>query len=277
METRSSLSRSLHTNRGLEKLEPYEGKLSCTVLRGEEGSNALDLPDRSHIGNKISQRWGYVAERLFIDDEEVKNSPKQMFGEYGAGDIKYKDINGDMIIDENDQVPIGYPTTPEIIYGFGLTAGYKNFDFSFFFQGSARSSFWIDPVATAPFVSNSSLTGNNQRALLQYWADSHWSEDNRNIYALWPRLSASANENNQQVSTWFMRDGSFLRLKSVEFGYSLPQKWIRPMSLSNVRFYLSGTNLLLFSKFKMWNPEMAGNGLSYPLQRVFNFGVSVEF
>lgn len=74
-----------------------------------------------------------------------------------------------------------------------------------------------------------------------------------------------------------MRDGSFLRLKSVEFGYSLPQKWIRPMSLSNVRFYLSGTNLLLFSKFKMWDPEMAGNGLSYPLQRVFNFGVSVEF
>ena len=242
-----------------------------------EEPDYVDTPWRSHIGNKISQRWGYVAERLFIDDEEVKNSPKQMFGEYGAGDIKYKDINGDMIIDENDQVPIGYPTTPEIIYGFGLTAGYKNFDFSFFFQGSARSSFWIDPVATAPFVSNSSLTGNNQRALLQYWADSHWSEDNRNIYALWPRLSASANENNQQVSTWFMRDGSFLRLKSVEFGYSLPQKWIRPMSLSNVRFYLSGTNLLLFSKFKMWDPEMAGNGLSYPLQRVFNFGVSVEF
>lgn len=242
-----------------------------------EEPDYVNTPWRSHIGNKISQRWGYVAERLFIDDEEVKNSPKQMFGEYGAGDIKYKDINGDMIIDENDQVPIGYPTTPEIIYGFGLTAGYKNFDFSFFFQGSARSSFWIDPVATAPFVSNSSLTGNNQRALLQYWADSHWSEDNRNIYALWPRLSASANENNQQVSTWFMRDGSFLRLKSVEFGYSLPQKWIRPMSLSNVRFYLSGTNLLLFSKFKMWDPEMAGNGLSYPLQRVFNFGVSVEF
>ena len=82
-----------------------------------------------------------------------------MFGEYGAGDIKYKDINGDMKIDENDQVPIGYPTTPEIIYGFGLTTGYKNFDFSFFFQGSARSSFWIDPTATAPFVSDSSLGG----------------------------------------------------------------------------------------------------------------------
>jgi len=242
-----------------------------------EEPDYVQTPWRSRIGQKLSQRWGYVAERLFLDDEEVKNSPKQMFGEYGAGDIKYKDINGDMKIDENDQVPIGYPTTPEIIYGFGLTTGYKNFDFSFFFQGSARSSFWIDPTATAPFVSDSSLGGNNQRALLKYWADSHWSEDNRDIFALWPRLSNVANENNQQTSTWFMRDGSFLRLKSVEIGYSLPQKWIRPISLQNVRLYTTGSNLLVFSKFKMWDPEMAGNGFSYPLQRVFNFGINIEF
>lgn len=237
-------------------------------------------PWRSRIGHKISQQWGYVAERLFLDEEEVKNSPTQTFGTYGAGDIKYKDINGDMKIDENDMVPIGHPTTPEIIYGFGITAGYKNFDISCFFQGSGRSSFWIDPAATAPFVSGSGdllKDFKTERALLQYWADDHWSEDDKNIYAIWPRLSASAIENNQKKSTWFMRNGSFLRLKTVEVGYNLPTKWIKPLHLSNVRVYGTGNNLCVFSKFKMWDPEMAGNGLAYPLQRVFNLGVNIEF
>jgi TonB-linked SusC/RagA family outer membrane protein len=246
-----------------------------------EEPDYIDTPWRRHKEQKISQQYGYVAERLFLDDEEVANSPVQ-FGEYGAGDIKYKDINGDMKIDENDQVPIGYPTTPEIIYGFGISFGWKSIDFSTFFQGSARSSFWIDPVATAPFVNRSGddtalqpFTTN--RALLQYYADSHWSEDGRDIHALWPRLSTYAIDNNNKRSTWFMRDGSFLRLKSAEIGYTLPKAWIKKALLQNARFYVSGNNLLVFSKFKMWDPEMAGNGLAYPIQRVFNIGVNVDF
>lgn len=234
---------------------------------------AAGSPWRSHVGRKLSQTYGYIAERLFIDEEEVANSPTQTFGEYGAGDIKYKDINGDMRIDENDQVPIGFPTTPEIIYGFGLSGGYKNFDISVFLQGSARSSFWINPTSTAPFVGG---TGMN-RALLQYYADSHWSEDNRDLYALWPRLSEVAMPNNQVTSTWFMRDGSFLRLKTAEIGYTLPKRWVQAIKSSNVRFYASGNNLAILSAFKMWDPEMAGNGLAYPLQRVVNFGVNIEF
>lgn len=234
-------------------------------------------PWRSKKGHKISQQWGYVAERLFLDEEEVKNSPVQTFGVYAAGDIKYKDINGDMRIDENDMVPIGYPTTPEIIYGFGVTAGYKNFDFSCFFQGSGRSSFWINPSATAPFVSNGNFTTQNERALLQYWADDHWSEVDKNIYAVWPRLSNTAIANNQQLSTWFMRNGSFLRLKTIEIGYTLPHRWIKPLKLSNLRVYGTGNNIFVLSKFKMWDPEMAGDGLKYPIQRVFNVGVNVEF
>jgi TonB-linked SusC/RagA family outer membrane protein len=233
---------------------------------------------RSHVGQKLSQTYGYIAERLFIDDEEVMNSPTQTFGEYGAGDIKYKDINGDMQIDQNDQVPIGFPTTPEVIYGFGLSAGYRHFDVSCFFQGSARSSFWInvsgDKESTVPFVSY--FAGGN-RAILQYYADSHWSEDNRDIYALWPRLSEVALSNNQQTSTWFMRDGSFLRLKTAEIGYTVPEKLSRRLRMEKVRLYLSGSNLAVFSAFKMWDPEMAGNGLNYPLQRVFNIGANIEF
>jgi TonB-linked SusC/RagA family outer membrane protein len=242
-----------------------------------------DVPWRTHKGQKISQEYGFVAERLFLDDDEVNNSPTQ-FGVYGAGDIKYKDINDDGVINDNDKVPIGYPKTPEINYGFGISAGYKNLDFSCFFQGSARSAFWIDPERVAPFINRNSgdvdktlhpFTTN--RALLQYWADSYWSEQNKDVYALWPRLSPIVIENNMKTSTWFMHDGSFLRLKSVEIGYSLPKKWIERFKMHNIRFYASGSNLFVISAFKMWDPEMAGDGLKYPLQRVFNLGVNVEF
>jgi len=236
-------------------------------------------PWRSHTGQKISQRWGYIAERLFLDDEEVKNSPVQTFGDYAAGDIKYKDINKDGRIDENDLVPIGYPTTPEIIYGFGLSLGYKNIDISCFFQGSARSSFWIDPGNIAPFVegSTSVTTRTNNRALLETIADSHWSEDNRDVYAFWPRLSAETISNNEVTSTWWMRNGSFLRLKTAEVGYTLSNQFVQRLHLKNVRFYASGSNLFQFRKFKLWDPEQAGNAFNYPLQRVINIGVNVEF
>ena len=235
-----------------------------------------DAPWRSRVGKSLSQNWGYIAERLFVDEEDVNNSPTQ-FGEYGAGDIKYRDVNRDGIINENDKVPIGHPTSPEIIYGFGLSASYKHFDLSCFFQGSGRSSFWIDQQATAPFVDtdgDGNVISNN--ALLSVYANNHWSEKNQNIYALWPRLSNYIVENNNQTSTWFMRDGSFLRLKQLEVGYTFPD-FIKKAYLTSLRLYLSGTNLLTFSKFKLWDPEMAGNGLGYPVQRTFNIGVQMNF
>lgn len=149
---------------------------------------------RQHAGRSIRQTWGYIAERLFVDDEDAANSPSQAaFGsQYGGGDIKYTDVNGDGVITNADMVPIGYPTSPEIIYGFGVSLGHKGFDFSVFFQGLGRESFWIDATSaystkynkygTAPFVNNGQL--------LKAYSDSHWSEDNRDIYALYPRYSA---------------------------------------------------------------------------------------
>jgi hypothetical protein len=159
--------------------------------------------------------------------------------------------------------------TPEIIYGFGLSTGYKSWDLSFFFQGSARSSFWIDASSTTPFV------GDN--ALLQVYADSYWSESNRDVYSLWPRLSDEHEANNLVRNTWFMQDGSFLRLKSAEFGYTIPPTLYSRYGVEDLRIYFSGTNLLTFSRFKMWDPEMGGNGLGYPVQRVLNAGIQVSF
>lgn len=230
-----------------------------------------DVPWRSRVGLKLAQPMGLIAERLFIDDDDVKNAPRQLFGEYGAGDIKYKDINGDGQIDNNDFVPIGYPTVPEIIFGGGFTAVYKSFDLSLFFQGSGRSSFFISPADISPFLNN------GQRALLQYIADDHWSETNRDIQAFWPRLSEYTISNNNQTSTHWLRDGSFVRLKSGEFGYTLPHRLTQKARIDRFRLYLSGTNLLLWSNFKMWDPEMAGKGLGYPVQRVINFGLNVTF
>ena len=230
---------------------------------------------RSRVGYPINQQWGYIAERLFVDDSEVANSPEQRFGSVAniAGDIKYKDVNQDGQITSLDQVPIGFPTVPEINYGFGFSMGYNRFDISAFFQGSARSSFWMGgsdgPAAIQPFVDG--------KQILKVFADSHYSLENPDLYALWPRLSTQSQSNNMQRSTWWLQDGTFLRLKQAELGWSLSEKLTGKMRMQNLRIYLSGTNLLLFSKFKLWDVEQGGNGLGYPLQRVYNVGINMTF
>lgn len=249
-----------------------------TYLYFEEADyTRIDMPWRSRIGHAVSQRWGYVAERLFIDEADVANSPRQDFGEYMPGDIKYKDINGDNVINEIDMVPVGYPATPEINYGFGLSSGYKNLDISIFFQGQGRSSFWIDADTMSPFRQQSSGEKILETGLPQFIADDHWTELSQNPYAGWPRLSNVPIDNNNVRNTWFMRNSTFLRLKSAEIGYEFPEKWVSKVGLSSLRFYLSGTNLLMFSKFKLWDVEMGGNGLGYPLQRVYNMGINLSF
>lgn len=247
----------------------------------EGGDIKYQEPWRNKTGYSLNQKWGYVAERLFIDKEDIRNSPVQFDAKLSdspyveasddvmPGDIKYVDINKDGKIDEKDQVAIGFPDTPEIIYGFGISTGYKIFDFSFFFQGSARSSFFIDPSSIEPFT--------NYRNALQIVADDYWSESNPNPNAFWPRLSTRSIANNNKTSTWWLRDGSFLRLKTLEFGISIPEKTIRKWGLNQARLFFSGNNLLCFSKFKMWDPEMGGYGIGYPTQRIYNVGINVSF
>lgn len=253
---------------------------------------ANGTPWRTSVGLNVNQPFGYIAERLFADDEEAMNSPRQ-FGtpgeDYGGGDIKYKDLNGDGEITSEDLAPIGKPQfVPKINYGFGFSAGYKKLDFSVFFQGSAESSFFINPSATAPFnvtqVGNVGVNtvgnGNGiwlENGLLKAYADSHWSEENRDLYALYPRLSPTAVQNNNQQSTWWLRDGTFLRLKQLEVGYNVFNGQENKLGISKLRVYVSGTNLAIWSKFKQWDAELAGNALNYPLQRVYNFGVQVGF
>ncbi|HTG56344.1 MAG TPA: SusC/RagA family TonB-linked outer membrane protein, partial [Niabella sp.] len=238
-----------------------------------------NYPDQylKRVGSNVNQQWGLVAERLFVDEYEIANSPRQDFGTYMAGDIKYKDINGDGIINDNDRVALGFPTVPEIQYGFGATLAYKVFDINFFFNGNARTSFFIDATAEsrgggdprdgiAPFA--------NRRNALAIIAEDHWSETNPNVHAFWPRLSTDPIDNNMRQSSWWLRDGSFLRLKSVEIGYT--PNLTRWKLKQGSRIYLSTENLLVFSPFKLWDPEMGSRGLGYPLNRRFNIGFQLS-
>ncbi|MBB5438050.1 TonB-linked SusC/RagA family outer membrane protein [Pedobacter sp. AK017] len=258
-------------NNGLSLMINGNFTYAASTVKKWEEPDYSDVPWRTRVGQKINQPIGYIAERLFIDEEEVNNSPKQLFGEYGAGDIKYKDINNDGQINTDDMVAIGHPTIPEIIYGNSISVAYKAFDINFFIQGSARSSFFISPAGISPFLNQ------GQKALMQTIADDHWSETNRNIEAFWPRLSEYTISNNNQTSTHWLRDGTFIRLKQAEIGYTLPERLSKRARMSMMRVYLSGTNLFYISKFKMWDPEMGGLGLGYPVQRVFNLGLNVKF
>ncbi|MDR1169543.1 MAG: TonB-dependent receptor [Prevotellaceae bacterium] len=231
------------------------------------------------IGHHSNQQWGLVAERLFVDELEIQNSPSQVaYGVYQAGDIKYLDVNNDGVVNDNDRIPMGFPDVPEIQYGFGASAGYQNFDFSFFFQGSARVSFYIDPGSyndkgelqgIAPF------TGRRNAPVIV--AQNAWSESNPDVHALWPRLSTSRTllQNNNRQSSWWLREGSFLRLKSVEIGYNIPN--VKKFFMHSARFYVTLENLFYLSSFKLWDPEMKGNGLGYPLNRRYNIGVLLNF
>lgn len=241
------------------------------LVNGEPEFQSQNL---SRIGYPVNQQWGYLAERLFVDQEDIDNSPEQFNGfsttnSYLPGDIKYTDVNNDGVINELDEVPIGRPNVPEIVYGFGFSLKYKKFDFSIFMQGVARASFFINPNDISPFV--------NERNALSIIANNHWSENNPDPNAFWPRLSTYAIDNNQKSSTWWLRDGDFLRLKNLELGYTIPENTNDFFSNAKTRVYFTGVNLLHFSKFKLWDPEMAGNGLGYPPQRVFNLGIQVNF
>lgn len=256
----------------------FRGTFTYThsVVQEWEEPDYSATPWKSSVGYPIGAIRGYIAERLFVDDEEVKNSPEQPWGIVTAGDIKYRDVNGDGRISELDMVPIGYPNSPEINYGFGFSSRYKNVDLSCFFVGAARQSFLLDVASITPFhnVRSDGLVGEN--AVLSYIADNYWREDNNNPYAFWPRLDTGVNSNNSQPSTWWLQDAGYLRWKSLEVGYSFPNKWMKKCGLSMARLYFSATNLMSWSRFKLWDPELGGNGLNYPLQRVFNFGINLS-
>ena len=237
---------------------------------------------RGQTGRSMNELWGLTAERLFTaDDFESDGSlkfgiPKQEVGadKLYPGDIKYVDMNGDGKITEEDEGYIGGTEDPRIVYGFGGVIAYKNIDFNFFFQGTADAHRVIGNSTIFLPGSGTTVQGNAYSENL----DDRWTDDNQDPYAFWPRLTYGPNKNNYRASTWWKKDMSFLRLKTVEIGYTFPKKWMEKIYSKGARVFVSGNNLLCFSPFKLWDPELGtNNGLKYPMNRSILFGIDINF
>lgn len=222
-------------------------------------------PALMSVGKSTNVVWGYIADGLYIDQADIENNPSSTLGNIAIapGDIKYVDQpDGDGKYDgqitSDDRVPIGL-SQPEIIYGFGPSIRYKNWDFSVFFQGRAKVDLFLSGFA--PFGTQ------YNRNVLQFIDDDHWSPTNQNPNAAYPRLTKNDNNNNNQTSTYWRRDGSFLKLKNAEIGYSYRK----------FRVYVNATNLLTFAPFKLWDPEMGSGSYvtKYPTQRTINVGIQL--
>ena len=238
-----------------------------------------DKPDQiwkyqNLAGFANNQQFGLIAEGLFESEEDIANWPKQDFGTVRPGDIKYRDVNGDGVVNTFDKVAIGYTLVPEINYGFGASVKWKGIDVSVFFSGVGH----VTRIIQGQNLFGASSTILRMGQIFEDVAKNRWTLDNQNPNAPYPRLSLNKVDNNQQLSTYWQRDMSFMRLKDAEIGYTLPESMTKKWGLSKIRFYIQGKNLVTFSDFKLWDPEVNANyGNVYPLIRTFAIGANVNF
>ena len=236
-----------------------------------EDDSTAAYPWQSTIGNKVGQRFGLVALGLFESKEEIAASPVQT-GDTRPGDIKYKDINGDGLINEYDEVPIGWGNVPEIIYGVGFSVGWKNLSLTAMFQGAAHVDAMLSGEGVLPFAQ-----GSGRGNLLSNITD-RWTEQNPRQDAFYPRLSIGTINMNYEKSTWWLKNTSYLRLKNVELSYTLPDRWMKHIRLENARIFIQGVNLLTFSPFDIWDVELGdGRGAAYPNISSASLGLSFNF
>lgn len=253
---------------------------SNKIIEQDEAQGVIGT-NRQRTGHSVGQHFGLIDDGLFTEDDFIdvekgilkEGIPQHTFSPVRPGDIKYVDVNNDGKIDALDYSPIGGTWDPKIVYGFGANMNYKDWDFAFFFQGNGKTDRIIGRSAYF-------LPGSGMGALGNMYenVDSRWTADNPQQNVFYPRLTAGQNENNQQSSTWWLKDMSMLRLKSIEVGYNIPKNAVRKMRLNGFRFYVRGTNLLTFSKFKLWDPEIdSTEGSRYPLVKSLSVGLSVNF
>lgn len=231
-------------------------------------------------GKSLNMTYGYIALGYFRDEADIKNSPQQ-WGNVMPGDIKYKDVNGDNAITKEDIVPIGNSSIPRIQYGFAGNFSYKNWDLGIFFRGSGASDFFYGGKAYFPFQNGK--MGNILSVVndpSNRWIPASYSGDKstENPNARFPRLSYGENENNFVQSTHWLGNSSFLRLKTVEIGYTVPDKLLKKIFMKGLRISVIGDNLHVWDKVKIWDPEQAsGNGSVYPLTRSFTLNLQASF
>lgn len=256
--------------------------------------NKLPYDYMSVTGKPYGIIRGYISEGLFKDREEIETSPDQSgFGRVRPGDIKYRDVNGDGIINEDDKVPLSYGNqVPRVMYGVGADFRYKKFTFAFLFKGAAkveyyRAGMYIDKFGLnapgwIPFyngeLGNVLMLANNPA---NRWTPAWYSgtTETENPNAEFPRLSYGQNENNSQLSTFWKRDGSYIRLQEVSMRYKLDNhSWLKMLGLQSLDLEFVANNLFTIDKVKYFDPEQATyNGGVYPIPTSYTLQLYLNF
>ncbi|WP_231464855.1 TonB-dependent receptor [Pedobacter sp. Leaf132] len=284
----SGLPNSPPVNKGIVKNQGIELEIGARKnfsnfminLRANIGFNRNEVVDnneatplyayQSGIGYRVLQPLGLISEGFFVSKEQIAASPKQTFtSNVVPGDLKYTDVNGDGVINDFDRVAIGYSPIPEMQYGITLDGAFKGLDFSILFQGSANSTTYFDQWGYVPFFSQ----GTALKEHLNSWTPANAAT------ATFPRVDIGVNPNNNRLSTFTQQNGNYIRLKNAEIGYSFSQNLLKKVGLKTVRVFANGQNLVTWSKIKLVDPEYGNGsiGSTYPQQKVYNFGLSLNF
>ena len=217
-------------------------------------------------GNPVGQIFGLQAIGYFVDQADIDNSLPQQYGPVKAGDIKYKDMNGDKVINSDDRVAMGYNSTcPEIYYSFSLGLEWKGLGFSAQFQGVGNYTAILSGTYYRPLVDNTTISN--------YVYRNRWTPETPN--ARFPRLTTETVDNNLQTSSLWLADRSFLKLRNCEVYYKLPSSWLNRFWVKNAKVYVRGVDLLCFDSIDQLDPEAMNN--SYPATRSIHVGLSVGF
>ncbi|WP_080905463.1 TonB-dependent receptor [Parabacteroides sp. Marseille-P3160] len=281
-------------NRGYEIELSYSkafNKDLSFIFKGNYGYNKniikfVDEPIRDETyayryrttGYSIGQNWGYLIDwdsegkGYWTSEEEIKNSGLTYdFGSPRVGDFKYKDVNGDEVINDKDVSPVGYSSTvPRINYGLNLSVNYKDFDFSIFFQGVGKYSRQYSSQNVYENIKEGTYYGYHKQA----WTLERYQNGEKITY---PALSTQTTVNHV-ANDFFIMDCSFIRLKNMEIGYTLPKYILKPIGISSLRVYLSGQNLITWDHMRAdhLDPEKV-DPIGYPITKMMNFGLNINF
>ena len=271
------------TFRGMVKDFNYWVKANYTYAHNEieymdEVTNQWTYKNKT--GQRLDQYFGLICDGIYNTWEEVNdpNRPKSSWNNnrIQPGDLIYRDINGDGIIDYDDTVPIGYSNFPEVTYGFSFGGDWKGFDLSVLFQGSTNVSLEVSRLYKWGFNENFSAPVNFRES----WSQERYEQG---LPISYPHLSEgdAVQKHNYQSSSFWTRDASYLRLKNVEIGYTLPKKWTQKLHITSVRIYANGSNLITWTDLPSGiDPETANMGANkeaYPLTKIYNFGLNIKF
>jgi hypothetical protein len=234
------------------------------VIFMDESPNVPDYQRRE--GHPIDSYLLFRTDGIFNTQEELDATAVKRAGAQ-VGDIKYIDVNGDKVIDNLDQVRLFDSSLPKIIYGLNINVSYKGFDLSMLWQGQAGAKTYINPT-----------TRNGDINIPLWMYDNRWTPENAEN-ATMPRAFYHRSESYNSVpSDFWLKDASFIRLKTLELAYNLPARIVSRIACSNARIYISGFNLLLFDKIKNYDPEIVNDlGVFYPATKVYNMGIRVTF